>query len=190
MVNCVYRALNSDAFQIAGILPLGTSMDAETERTRQLGCWDGAAVTSHATSQWTSKTPTPDFALDDAFVGQLIDLGFGADMGQDDRAFWVAAVKANYTGDLGRRRARMAAINLGTRDGLHPRLFDVRCPVLWMHGTGDVVYSVSNAQEEVALFVNSPDARVQVVEGGKHFLSWSNPEVVDRAVAEFVRRYS
>ena len=25
--------------QIAGIIPLGTSMDYESERTRKLGCW-------------------------------------------------------------------------------------------------------------------------------------------------------
>lgn len=165
-------------------------MDAESERTRQLGCWDGVAVTSQAASQWTSKTPTLDFALDDAFVGQLIDLGFGEDMEKEARTFWMNAIKRNYTGDMGRRRARMAAINLGTRDGLHPRLFDVTCPVLWMHGTGDVVYSVANAQEEVAMFVNSPDARVQVIEGGKHFLSWSNPDEVESAVVQFVGRYS
>ena len=27
----------------------------------------------------------------------------------------------------------MAAINLRDRDGLHGRLFDVRCPVMWLH---------------------------------------------------------
>lgn len=27
----------------------------------------------------------------------------------------------------------MAAINLRERDGLHGRLFDVRCPVMWLH---------------------------------------------------------
>jgi hypothetical protein len=27
----------------------------------------------------------------------------------------------------------MAAINLAERDGLHSRLSDVRCPVLWLH---------------------------------------------------------
>lgn len=28
----------------------------------------------------------------------------------------------------------MAAINLAERDGLHGRLSDVKCPVLWLHG--------------------------------------------------------
>ena len=35
--------------------------------------------------------------------------------------------------DDGRRRARMAAINLRERDGLHGRLFDIKCAVMWLH---------------------------------------------------------
>ena len=84
---------------------------------------------------------------------------------------------------------RMAAINLRERDGLHGRLFDVRCPVLWLHGTADAVYSVANAEEEIKMFVNSPDARLQVVEEGQHFLSFSHPKEVDEALIGFVGKY-
>ena len=84
----------------------------------------------------------------------------------------------------------MAAINLRDRDGLHSRLFDVRCPVLWLHGTKDVVYSVENAKDEIKLFVNSPDAQLIVVEGGTHFLSASKPNEVDDALLSFVTKYS
>jgi len=49
------------------------------------------------------------------------------------REFWRATIKENYRGDDGRRRIRMAAINLRDRDGLHGRLADVRCPVMWLH---------------------------------------------------------
>jgi pimeloyl-ACP methyl ester carboxylesterase len=76
----------------------------------------------------------------------------------------------------------MATINLRDRDGLHGRLADVKCPVLWLHGTADVVYSVANAKREIEMFVGSPDAQ--------HFLSFSHPEEVDTAVAEFVAKYS
>jgi len=89
----------------------------------------------------------------------------------------------------GRQRMRMAAINLRERDGLHGRLFDVRCPVLWLHGTADAVYSVANAEEEIKMFVNSPDARLQVVEEGQHFLSFSHPKEVDEALIGFVGKY-
>jgi len=59
-----------------------------------------------------------------------------------------------------------------------------------MQGTADAVYSVANAEEEIKLFVNSPDARLQTVEGGAHFLSFSHPKEVDEALIEFVGKYS
>lgn len=83
----------------------------------------------------------------------------------------------------------MAAINLSQRDSLHARLSDVKCPVLWLHGTDDAVYSVANAKEEIEMLVNAESKELRVVEGGKHFLSFSHPEVVDKAVQEFVGRY-
>ncbi|TKX24096.1 alpha/beta hydrolase fold-containing protein 14 [Elsinoe australis] len=174
--------------KITGIIPLGTSMDYESERTRKLGCWDGAAATTASIEQWTKHTPS-DFTPGPDFANFLIDQGFGEDVPQDDREFWISEIEKNYSGDDGRQRARMAAINLRERDGLHGRLWDVKCPVLWMHGTSDKVYSVANAEEEIKLFVNSPDARLQVVEGGQHFLSASHPEEVMSAVAQFVEKY-
>jgi pimeloyl-ACP methyl ester carboxylesterase len=84
----------------------------------------------------------------------------------------------------------MAIINLRDRDGLHARLPDVKCPVLWLHGTADVVYSVANAKREIEMFTGSRDKELRVVEGGQHFLSFSHPEQVDAAVAEFVAKYS
>ena len=66
----------------------------------------------------------------------------------------------------------------------------MRCPVLWLHGTKDAAYTVANAEEEIKLFVNSPDARLEVVEGGQHYLSASHPEIVDNALMEFVKKYS
>ena len=52
-----------------------------------------------------------------------------------------------------------------------------------------MVYSVANAKEEIQLFKNSPDARLEVVEGGQHFLSFSHPEEVKKCLIEFVGRY-
>lgn len=100
----------------------------------------------------------------------------------------------------------MAAINLKERDGLHSRLSDVRCPVMWLHvgsllsncmtrystieqGTNDVVYSVANAQEEIKLFTNSPEARLITVKDGQHFLSASHPQEVDNALIDFVEKW-
>ena len=66
----------------------------------------------------------------------------------------------------------------------------MRCPVLWMHGTEDPVYSVPNAQDEITRFTSSPQAELRVVEGGQHFLSASNPDEVNAAAVEFIDRWS
>lgn len=176
--------------KIEGIIPLGTSMDYESERTRKLGCWDGAAACTGPINNWTTTQPTPDFQPDEDYCNFLIDIGFGKDITKENRDFWVKTIQGNYQGDHGRRRARMAAINLRERDGLHGRLFDVRCPVMWLHGTADVVYSVSNAQQEIELFTNARSAELITVPDGAHFLSASHPEVVDQAILNFVGKWA
>jgi hypothetical protein len=45
-------------------------------------------------------------------------------------------------------------------------------------GPGDD--SVANAEDEMKLFVNSPGAELRVVDGGRHFLSASDPGQVNR----------
>jgi pimeloyl-ACP methyl ester carboxylesterase len=164
--------------RISGIIPLGTSMDFESERTRALGCWDGIEACTGPINDWTSTSETPDFEPKESFCDFLIDIGFGKDCSKDVRESWRKTIKSNYRGDDGRRRARMAAINLRERDGLHGRLFDVKCPVLWLHGTADVVYSVENAKEEIELFVNAESKELITVDGGAHFLSASHPAEV------------
>ncbi|KAI9375948.1 Alpha/Beta hydrolase protein [Aspergillus egyptiacus] len=182
--------------RILGIIPLGTSLDSETDRTRLLGCWDGPALIAPFVKQWTrlgsdeQPTPDDDFTPSTEYCDALINIGFNADCPADVRDFWRATIKRNYRGDGGRQRIRMAAINLAERGGLHLRLPDVRCPVLWLHGTADVVYTVENAKVEIEMFTGSPDARLVVVPEGVHFLSWSHPEVVDGAVVEFVKKYA
>ncbi|KAI7202134.1 alpha/beta-hydrolase [Hortaea werneckii] len=174
---------------ISGIIPLGTSMDYESERTRKLGCWDAPTGLTPTINACTTNSATPDFEPGGDYCNFLIDTGFGKDCADEARRYWINEIKANYRGDEGRRRLRMAAINLKERDGLHSRLFDVRCPVMWLHGTSDVVYSVENAREEIGLFVNSPDAKLKVIENGQHFLSFSHPKEVDEALFEFVGRF-
>ena len=175
--------------RIEGIIPLGTSLDYESPRTRELGCWDGAEACTGPINQWTTNETTPDFEPDNDYCDFLIDIGFGKNCPQSTRDFWVKTIKSNYQGDDGRRRARMAAINLRERDGLHGRLFDVRCPVMWLHGTDDVVYSVANAEQEIKMFVNAPEANLVTVKGGAHFLSASHPQDVDNALIQFVGKW-
>ncbi|KAH7399999.1 Alpha/Beta hydrolase protein [Cadophora sp. MPI-SDFR-AT-0126] len=175
---------------IEGIIPLGTSLDYESERTRKLGCWDGPSDLTPSINEWTTTKATPDFEPSSDYCNFLIDIGFGKNCDKPVRDFWIKTIKGNYQGDDGRRRMRMAAINLRERDGLHGRLSDVKCPVLWLHGTDDAVYSVSNAQEEIKLFTNSKDAKLVTVKNGQHFLSASHPADVDQALIDFVGKWA
>ena len=154
-----------------------------------LGCWDGPALLKDNIQAWTSNDKASNFEPGNDYSNFLIDIGFGKDVDQETRKFWQDTIRSNYQGDDGRRRIRMAAINLAERDGLHSRLSDVRCPVLWLHGTDDAVYSVANAEVEIKKFTNSPDAKLQVVQGGKHFLSFSHPEDVDGALIALAKKY-
>lgn len=164
-------------------------MDYESERSRRLGCWDGMAILTPFIEKWTRRA-SADFTPGPEYTKLLLDSGFGEDFPQEEREFWALELENNYKGDDGRQRLRVAMINLRDRDGLEARLRDVTCPVLWMQGTKDVSYSVANAEEEIELFVNSREATLKVVEGGRHFLNATNPEEVDCGVLEFVRKWS
>ena len=175
--------------KIEGIIPLGTSMDSESERAQKLGCWDAPTALANYLNQWTTTKATPDFEPDNDFCDFLINVGFGEDCENSVRDYWRKSIKSSYKGDEGRKRARMATINLRERDSLHSRLFDITCPVMWLHGTKDPVYSVPNAKEEIKLFVNAPEAKLKTVDGGQHFLSASHPKEVRDALIDFVGKW-
>jgi hypothetical protein len=63
----------------------------------------------------------------------LVEVGFGKECPADVREYWFEEIRKNYRGEEGRKRIRMASINLRDRDGLHSRVSDVVCPVLWLH---------------------------------------------------------
>lgn len=131
----------------------------------------------------------PSFKPSDEFASLIFKTGFN-DIPHENYEFWFETLRKAWSGDDGRRRARMCVLNLRDRDGLHGRLFDIRCPVLRMHGTEDAIYSVRNAEEEMKLFVNSSDARLKVVEGGSHYLNYTHAGQVDAVLVEFLSRYA
>ncbi|KAL7776333.1 hypothetical protein CFE70_006749 [Pyrenophora teres f. teres 0-1] len=168
--------------KIQGIIPLGTSLDSESPRSRDLGCWHAVdALAERITGEFGTSAAGDGFAPSKDFVDFLIEAGFGKACPEHVRRFWEEEMKRNYQGEEGRKRIRMAAINLRDRDGLHLRLED---------GTDDAVYSVANAKEEIQLFTNSPEARLEVIQDGQHFLSASNPNEVNEHVVAFVKKYN
>lgn len=174
---------------VRGVVLLGTSMDSESPRSRELGCWNGVAFCTPAIDALAAPVDD-DWVVPTDLVDAVLEAGFDADVDAETRAFWHATHQQNYAGDAGRRRLRTSSINLRDRDGLHGRLDEVRCPVLWLQGTADAVYSVANAQDEISRFVNARDAELRIVEGGQHFMSASHPDRVDEATIEFVRRWA
>lgn len=174
---------------VQGLLLLGTSMDYESPRSRERGCWDGIDFCTPSIDA-LAEPVGEDWVVPTDFVDAVLGAGLGEDVPEDERTFWHSVYQQNYTGDDGRHRLRVCTINLRDRDGLHARLDGVRCPVLWLQGTADQVYSVANAEEEITLFTGSSDAELRVVEGGQHFMSASHPDVVNAAAVELVQRWA
>ncbi|EFL25960.1 putative alpha/beta hydrolase family protein [Streptomyces himastatinicus ATCC 53653] len=173
---------------VKGIMALGTSMDFESPRSRDLGCWDGVEFNTPLVDALADPVGE-DWVVPDELVDAVLDTALGG-VSDEERDFWLATYRANYSGDAGRHRLRLSTVNLRDRDGLHGRLDEIRCPVLWLHGTADQVYSVANAQEEIGMFTRSPEARLEIIEGGQHFLSASHPEEVDSAAIDFLKRWA
>ncbi|KAI0175337.1 putative alpha/beta hydrolase [Pestalotiopsis sp. NC0098] len=176
--------------RIQGLLLLGTSMDSETADSRTKGCWDPVPFFKPFLQQWTSATPTPDFRPSQDWLGACTGLGFGSASTAENTDFWNRTISEVYKGDEGRRKLRMATICLAERDGLLLRLDYIRCPVHWLQGTEDAVYSTQIATEQIALFTSSSDAKVDFVQGGAHYLSASNPVEVNQALMTLVKNSS
>lgn len=179
---CARMAL-LDPRKVKGIILLGTCMDREGPEAVARGCWDGYTMGTGLIEAWS--VPNEDFAPAPEYIALNNQLGFGnpsADMAK----LWTGIITENYRGDEGRKRMRLSGINLRDRDGLHMRLRDIECAVLWMQGTADSVYSVENAKFEIELFTGAKSKELKIVEGGAHFLSATNPDQVEQAMVEFV----
>ncbi|CVK99464.1 probable alpha/beta hydrolase [Fusarium mangiferae] len=176
--------------KILGVLPLGTSMDYESAESREKGCWDPKTQLGPFYENWHSTTPTPDFVVDDVWRGLVSSVGFGSNPSPETLAFWDETLKQVYRGDEGRKKLRIAVVNLFERDGLLLRLRDVKCPVYWLQGTADPVFGTTVPTEHIKLFTSSPEATLDFVEGGGHYLSATNPKEINEAILKMVTKYA
>ena len=120
--------------KVKGIIVLGSSMDDESQRSRDLGCWDGDEFVTPTIDEFSAPVGD-DWVVTDDYVTKLLESGLGDTVTPEEYAFWLKTYRVNYTGDAGRKRILVSAINLRDRDGLHARLYSVLCPVLWLHGS-------------------------------------------------------
>ncbi|KKK25660.1 putative alpha/beta hydrolase [Aspergillus rambellii] len=176
--------------RIQGILPLGTSMDYESSDSRSKGCWDPASLLSPFYVKWTSETATPEFLVDDVWCGMVGGVGFGAFATEEVVEFWKQILQEVYRGDEGRKKVRMALNCLLERDGLLLRLRDIQCPVYWLQGTEDTPFGKTVPAEQIKLFTRSKEAKLQMIEGGAHYLNATHPEPVNGAILEMVQKYA
>lgn len=174
--------------RILGLLPLGTSMDAETPETREKGCWDPVPLLNPFAQKWASATATPDFEIDDQWCGMVASFGFGAHATESSTSFWTKVLKETYAGDEGRRKARMAVLCLMSRDSLNLRLADITCPVYWLQGTEDAPYGCQVQHEQIELFTGSKEKKLVIVDGGAHYLNATNSKEVNAAILEMVSK--
>jgi pimeloyl-ACP methyl ester carboxylesterase len=165
-------------------------MDFESPESRALGCWDGPSAAAGLVDLSGDLSPKPDFEPGDAYRDFLMDIGYGKSVTADLAHRWGQTLKETYSGDDGKRRICAAAVCLSTRDGLHKRLPQIRCPVLWLQGTGDVVFSFTNAEAAIKLFTNSPGAKLVKMEDGVHFLSFTHQEEVRQNILDFTREWA
>jgi pimeloyl-ACP methyl ester carboxylesterase len=175
--------------KILGVLPLGTSMDYESASSRELGAWNPKNDLAPFLEKWTTP-PNPAFVVDEVWRGMVANLGFSGTVGKDVLSFWDQTVKEVYSGEEGRKKLRMALINLMERDGLLRRVRDIKCPVYWLQGKQDVVFGVKIPAEHIKLFTSSPEATLTLVEGGGHYLNATSPKEVEEAILKMVRKYA
>lgn len=122
--------------RILGLLLLGTSMDYESSESREKGCWDPKTLLSPFLAKWAADPATAEkdgeFVIDDVWCGMVGSVGFGDHGTPEISAYWTSVLKQIYRGEKGRKKARLALLNLITRDGLLLRLEGVQCPVHWL----------------------------------------------------------
>jgi hypothetical protein len=105
-------------------------MDCESAESREKGCWDPKTNLTPFFEKWS--VPTPDFVVDEVWRGMVARLGFSGTIPEETLAFWDKTLIEVYSGEEGRKKLRMALLNLLERDGLLSRLRDIKCPVYWL----------------------------------------------------------
>ncbi|KAH7316745.1 Alpha/Beta hydrolase protein [Stachybotrys elegans] len=174
--------------KILGLLPLGTSMDSESEASREMGGWDPEPLLTPFYEKWSVSTP--DFVVDEVWCGMVGQLGFSGTASAETLAFWGRTLKEVYSGEEGRKKLRMALLNLMERDGLLRRLRDIKCPVYWLQAANDPVFGKVIPAEHIKLFTSSPEATLTFVEAGGHYLSATSPLETEEAIVKMVNTYA
>src|ERR687895_1140568 len=80
---------------VKGIIPLGTSMDFESQRSRDLGCWDGIEFCTPAIDA-LAEPVGDDWVIPTELVDAVLEEGLGEGVPPEERTFWHTAYQTNY----------------------------------------------------------------------------------------------
>jgi 3-oxoadipate enol-lactonase len=109
-----------------------------------------------------------------------------------DAVLNIQFLPTNYDGSrfLGRWRSRPPAAwrevwnTVLGRDDIADRFGEIKCPAVFIQGTGDGIFSVAMAEEMSKML---PDSRgVVAIDGGPHCISLTFPAEMSAAIADFV----
>jgi pimeloyl-ACP methyl ester carboxylesterase len=147
--------------RVSALALLGTSAAAEDASV--------AAGYRRLAAAWAARGP----------VDALVDSVAATCLGDTDPGGWPDTWR-----QVGGEEFTRILDPLVDRDGLLCQLPRVVCPVLVLHGSSDGCYPVARAAEIVE---SVPRAEpLVVVDGGAHFLSFTDPEAVNPHLASFL----
>ena len=118
---------------------------------------------------WLAVGPVDDLA--NAVATVIID-------DPDESPKWIAKWKATP-----KEKLAEPARCLLTRDDVSPRLGEITCPVLVVHGTEDTAISMADAEAMAAALVGCGGV---VKVSGAHAANLTNPEPVNAAILDFL----
>ena len=86
------------------MLLLGTSMDNESAESCEKGSWDPKTNLTHFLEK--------DFVVDEVWRGMVARLGFSGIIPKETLSFWDTTLKEVYSSEEGRKKMRIALLNL------------------------------------------------------------------------------
>jgi 3-oxoadipate enol-lactonase len=137
----------------------------------QAGTEDPANVDSYNQLHeiWMAQGPAPVQEIVSAII-------LGPGTWDDWYAKWAAGDRDQFS---------LAFSTLMGREDITPRLGEITCPALIIHGTSDAAIPMGKA--EALRDGLGGEATLAVVEGGSHVANISHPDVVNAAILNFLR---
>ncbi|KAM0748452.1 alpha/beta-hydrolase [Meredithblackwellia eburnea MCA 4105] len=200
----VMESLNIPSYFIAGVSQGGfVAMRAavlEPERVKGIVAFGSGFNTEGGFNQFFqdqcdealagSKWDNDDYKIPQAFKDWFIPLGWGKDADPEITSFWEKSVEERYQGKQGALRFWNAQVELLERDIMRNRLHCIQCPLWFLHGELDYgIYPAMVTEQFNSWVPDTIPKRLEIAEGGAHFLLQSRPEACKKFILEFHEKF-